>query len=118
MSSTDSSNLLGGFELNLTAPPQPQHTQRHPITNLSTSVPSLQPTAVSMGFPGMVTQSQTQQMEKQQNKSGPYGSAAQLPLPSTLQFLTQGVTQPGSSTWQGLVSDPLGLVVFYFNEGL
>ena len=83
------------------------------MINLSTSVPSLQPTAVSMGPPGMVTQSQTQQMEKQQNKSGPYGPVAHLPLPSTLQFLTE----PGSSTQQGLVSESLGLVV-YFDEGL
>ena len=54
LNSTDSSNLLGGFELNLTTVPQSQQMQRHLMINPSTSVHSLQPTAAGMGSPGMV----------------------------------------------------------------
>ena len=54
LDSTDSSNLLGGFELDSTAVPQPQQMQRHPMINPSTSVPSLRPTAGGMVSPGMV----------------------------------------------------------------
>ena len=55
LNSTDSSNLLGGFGLNSTAPPQSQQTQGHPMINLSTSLPSLQPTAVGLGSSRMAS---------------------------------------------------------------
>ena len=159
LNSTDSSNLLGGFELNSTAIPQSQQMQRHLMINSSTSVPSLRPTAGGMVSPGMIPQqlqqphtppppsplqtdqtqpphlqpqflspmnqthsfssslqpatttstpqSQTQHPETQHNKSGPHGPVAHLTPPSTSQLYPQTVTQPGSSTQQGLVSESL-----------
>ena len=55
LDSTDSRNLLGGIELNSTTPPQSQQMQHRPMIIPSTSVHSLQPTAVGMGFPEMVS---------------------------------------------------------------
>ena len=54
LNSTDSSNLLGDFGSNSTAPPQSQQTQWHLMIDPSTSVPSLRPTTVGMGSPGMI----------------------------------------------------------------
>ena len=54
LNSTDSTNLLGGIELNPTTLPQLQQMQQLPMINPPTPVPSLQPTAGEMVSPGMV----------------------------------------------------------------
>ena len=54
LDSTDSSNLLGGIEVNSTTPPQSQQTQQLPMIIPPTPVHSLQPTAGEMVSPGMV----------------------------------------------------------------
>ena len=53
LDSTDSTNLLGGIEVNSTTPPQSQQAQQLPMIIPPTPLHSLRPTAGEMVSPGM-----------------------------------------------------------------